>query len=287
MQALAIAFVACSWSPPAGAQSGTKEQCLSAYSSAQDLRQQGHLLDAREKLLICARQPCPAVLRTDCSSWLSEVQKLLPSIVLGAHRPAGPDWVDVTVRLDGAVLTRRLDGKAIAVDPGEHLLSFDVDGQSTVQEHVVIREGEKARDIVVTIGGPLAEAQGPAGRPPAEAQGSASQPPGNRPREASNAWTGAAPWFAGTAAVALGVFAYFAVAGLSRWDHCHQGGCSASDRSFVDTQWIGADVALGVGAVATGITAYLYLSRPRSGPPARVSAAPVRGGGLIVMDATF
>jgi len=45
----------------------------------------------------------------------------------------GSNITDVTVTLDGTRLATRLDGKAVSVDPGEHVLTFVADGYPTFE----------------------------------------------------------------------------------------------------------------------------------------------------------
>src|SRR5207237_6419559 len=55
---------------------------------------------------------------------------------------------------DDRPIRDRLDGTAIEVDPGEHLIHFETDGKPPVDKTVVVREGEKNRVIDVVLGTP-------------------------------------------------------------------------------------------------------------------------------------
>src|ERR1700733_12916639 len=72
-----------------------KSVCTDAYVAAQTLRNAHRLVEAREQLRVCARQECSANMRgqmiADCTSWLTEVESSMPSIVLGAKDAAGGD----------------------------------------------------------------------------------------------------------------------------------------------------------------------------------------------------
>src|ERR1700709_1044923 len=78
-----------------------KQACVGAYEDAQRLRKDGKLTDARSKLLVCAQDACPAVLRKDCTVWIGEVEQATPTVLLAAKSPIGKDIVDVTVTVDG------------------------------------------------------------------------------------------------------------------------------------------------------------------------------------------
>ncbi len=102
----------------------TKDQCVDAYTRAQDQRRDSKLLDARRSFLLCASESCPRLVRSDCVKSLDELASALPGIVFEAKDGAGQDLSAVTVTMDGALLVDHLDGSAIAVDPGEHTFVF-------------------------------------------------------------------------------------------------------------------------------------------------------------------
>ncbi len=111
--ALAIAFAA----RGAGA-TPTRAECVSASEDAQLMRIKGQLRAARANLLVCSQDDCPKIVKQDCTGWLDEVDRAIPTVVLGARDARGQDLTDVHVAMDGTSLALRLDGKAIPVDPG-------------------------------------------------------------------------------------------------------------------------------------------------------------------------
>jgi hypothetical protein len=231
----------------ARAQASTKQQCIAAYTDAQHDRQSGKLLKARAELRICASDPCPAVLQSDCSPWLGEVDRLVPSVVFAARDTEGRDLLDVSVAIDGQVVVSRLDGRPIDVDPGEHLLRFEAPDHAVTEQRVLFREGEKVRSLSVTLG-PAAQALP---EPKTEATVGWSRP------IPATVWI-----FGGVGVAGLATVATTALVGLPTWNRCHEGGCTASDRSFSDTLNTVGDVALAVGAVGVAAAAYFFLTRP-------------------------
>ncbi len=246
-----------------GARAQTKAECLSSYTKSQDFRKHGQLIESRQQLLVCVRPKCPALLRNDCTRWLPEVEQLTPSLVLGAHDRSGNDLVDVNVTMDGHPLAQRLDGKPISVDPGVHALHFEAAGHAPVDRRVVVREGQKARSIVVAFDGTTGfTAAGQSSTPAEDEAGQHSGIPAST------------LVFGGVAVVSLGAFGYFGGTGLSRWNKCHHGGCTAADTSYVNGRWIGADVALGLAVASAGLATWFYLSRDHSAAAPRVGVAP-------------
>lgn len=149
----ASTLVAAPWSSPAAAQM-TKSQCIDANTHGQDLRREGKLSGARHQFRSCADVACPAIVRDDCTRRLDEVNNAQPTIVFGAKDEAESDVSAVRVTMDGVMFAEKLDGTALAVDPGEHLFDFSTRGQSRVTRVFVIREGEKDRRerIVISTG---------------------------------------------------------------------------------------------------------------------------------------
>lgn len=133
------------------------QACLGASEKGQRARAAGRLREARDLFLVCGAEGCPAMVRRDCTQWQIEVVSMLPSVVFGAKDRAGRDLFDVTVTMDNEVLTRKLDGKSITVDPGPHTFKLEVAGQPPVIERALVKEGEKTRVIAVTIGAPSPE----------------------------------------------------------------------------------------------------------------------------------
>lgn len=128
------------------------QACLTASEKGQRSRAAGKLREAREQFLLCGADGCPALVRKDCGQWHAEVVATLPSVVFGAKDAKGRDLFDVTVQMDGEVLVRKLDGKAVQVDPGPHVFRFDVPGVAPVTERALVKEGERARVINVAFG---------------------------------------------------------------------------------------------------------------------------------------
>jgi len=137
---------------PAVAAEPTKQQCVDANDAAQDLRQSGKLSEAREKLLLCASTSCPSIVRDDCSLRFDEVERLQPTIVFDAKDAAGRDLTEVKVTVDGRPFAERLDGHALAVNPGQHVFTFEIAGQAAKIEILVLKEGEKERRERIVIG---------------------------------------------------------------------------------------------------------------------------------------
>ena len=56
---------------------------------------------------------------------MEEINRAIPRVVFEAKDSDGNDLVGVKVTMDGKVLTERLDGTAISLNPGEHKFVFE------------------------------------------------------------------------------------------------------------------------------------------------------------------
>jgi hypothetical protein len=131
----------------------TKQECVSANESAQDLRRAAQLREARKRLALCVSAACPGPVREDCAARLSEVDAAMPSLVFVARDRSGNDLSAVNVTMDGLPFADNLDGTAVQVDPGEHRFIFEGEGLPATEKVVVVHEGDKSRHINVVLGG--------------------------------------------------------------------------------------------------------------------------------------
>lgn len=154
--------------PEARAADPTTAECLAASEASLSLRRHHKLRQAHEQLLVCAAPSCPADVRDECLRRVGDLKAAMPTVVFIAKDGAGNDLTAVQVAMDGQTIAERLEGTAVAVDPGEHTFTFALAGRSTVEKKLVIHEGEKARRVQVVFAataGPVAPADAPA-RPP-------------------------------------------------------------------------------------------------------------------------
>jgi hypothetical protein len=130
-----------------------KAACAHAAEEGQRLRAESKLREARESFTACAAERCPALIRSDCSGWLAEVEAAVPTVVIRAipAEEPGRELYEVEVRVDGVVLTSRLDGHELPVNPGEHHFSFGAPGRVPAEDDIVVRAGEKHRLLTVSL----------------------------------------------------------------------------------------------------------------------------------------
>jgi hypothetical protein len=267
----------------AHAQAPSKAECAGAAEKAQTLREEKKLQASRKELLTCSQDACPKAVRLDCVAWLREVEASLPSVAIRARGPDGTDLADVKVSVDGQPLASRLDGSALAVDPGMHLFRFEFADGEVVESKVLVSEGEKNRTI-------LAEKKPrPAPSAPPSAPASAPAAP---PGEALKAPAPSVlPWvFLGVGALSAGAFG-----GLQLWarsqrsdleDSCGKTrSCTDAQVDPVRTKVLGSGVALGVSVISLGVAGALWIWSPSRNQS--VGAAPLPGGASFAYSGSF
>ena len=255
--ALAGALLWTSRAPPARAAEAVA-RCTEAAEDGQRLRASGQLRAASQKMTVCIAPECPALVRRHCAKWREELDDAIPTIVVRVVDARGHDVQTGKIRVDGAEEAEPGDGRAIAIDPGSHTIAW-TRGEQRVAEDVVVREGERNRAVVLTLG---------AAADPGPDRGGTTAPP--RPLDpVPPAPSGSTPWpavLAGAgAAVGIGggVFWY-----LGTRDHAHlestcaaTSSCAPSDVSHAKTELVVGDVLVGISVAAISTAVVWFLLR--------------------------
>lgn len=248
-----------------------RDECIAASEDGQLAKVKGQLRAAREKLLACADKTCPGAVRKDCEAGLTELERLIPTVVFGAKDGQGKDLVDVKVSFDGAPLLERLDGKAVEVDPGEHTVLFEAEGLPPHEEKLLFREGEKARIVVAT----LAKKEAPKPKP--------------KPKPRAAAGPSTATWIVGgigaAALAGAGVVGFVALQERSSlYDSCGKAvTCSQDEVDSVYRLYNVSYVAAGIGGalLATSAVMYFTTSKPATEERSSVTLSPWPGGATL------
>jgi hypothetical protein len=277
----ALGFTWLTSSAAALAAEPTKNECIDANETAQSLRKTDHLREAEERLLVCVAPSCPGPVRDDCAQRLTEVRSVTPTIVFVVKGDADQDLGAVRVTMDGAPLVDRLDGTAIALNPGQHRFVFEAEGRTTEERALLVREGEKDRhERIVLVALPVA-APGPTpGSPPVVLE----------PAPAADGHTQRIAGIAVGAAGAVGVVigSVFGLVAKSTYDHAFKTECGGNatacdtaqsgpaDGRTASSQATVSTVAFVAGGVLLGGGALLYFTAPKG---SSVTVAPTVGAG--------
>lgn len=248
---------------PGVARADVTDRCIASAENAQRLRRDARLRAARDELIACAREGCPAAIARDCKRWLAEVEGSLPSIVVRVVDADGHDLADALVTVDREPEGVRADGRALPLDPGEHTLTAERGGR-TARATIVVAAGEHER--LITLRMPVETAATPA---PA------------RPTISPLTWVLGGAGLVATGAGALFWMegrsdrsSLFATCGVSRT-------CTADDRDRAQTKLVVGDLLFAGGLVALGAAVVVGITS------VRVGASPTAGGGVVVGQGSF
>ena len=251
----------------------TKQECVAENDAAQDLRSTGKLVEAREKLSLCASASCPTLVRDDCAQRLTEIDRVTPSLIFEAGDGAGAALVAVSVTLDGRRVADKLDGAPIQVDPGEHHVVFETDGVPSVEKTVVVHEGDRGVHVHVVLAQAVTPVA-PTAPPSAEVF----------PQRTVAIATG------GAGVVGLVLGSVLGLTSKSKYDHALQTECGNNpnacspqgiqDGQSAHGQATASTVAFVAGGALLGAGAVLWFTAPKAG--VSVGTTVGAGGGRIV-----
>lgn len=252
--------------PGRAARADEIDACKAAAEAGDARRIESKLGAARERFLVCSRSSCPAVIRDACIQSFTEVERILPTVVVRARDARGQDVLGVRVLIDGAPLLSRLTGKAVAVDPGPHRFRYEAASGAAREEQVLVAQGERDRLLYVTFDEAIEPDGTRPGAPPAVAatNGEATAAPGASlvPLAVTT----------GLGVAGIGVFTALQLSGWGDYRALRAEGCGITlscDVSGVRSKLIAGDVALGVGVASLGVAVALTIARLRG-----ASAAP-------------
>jgi hypothetical protein len=239
--------LACSlFASTAFAEPAAKADCASAYEKSQELRNAGKMRQSEGTLVKCADPTCPGFIQADCTQWLVEVQRDMPTVVIAARDERGSETEHVRVSIDGEVWLTEL------VKP--------------IEQKVLVRQGQKGRAIEVSFapGGGDIPAESPYADFPREKE-PPNVPPEPRP---SGEFLRPYAYVAGGVGLAgVVTFAVLGATGKSRENELRRrcvDQCDPGDVDSIRTKYVVADVALGVGIAGLGSAVALFLlSQPK------------------------
>ncbi len=249
--------------------------CIESAEKAQKLRRDKKLTAARPELLTCSRDVCPQQIRNDCTRWLADVDNSMSTVTVRARDADGHDVIDVKVYVDGQLLMPQLQGTAVAVDPGQHKFRYELPSGKSVEDTVLVVEGEKDRVLRVNLPADTGATSGPTEPVKPATKGGGPGP---------------APWIIGGVGLAALVgFGIMEIPIQSQYSDLVNGcgktkSCTQSQEDSLTSLYAPAGVLLGVGIVGVVVGATWLIVSAVTGhekPAATVGVVPLPGGGGI------
>jgi hypothetical protein len=209
------------------------EQCLTAFGQGQVFERRAKLKQARERLAACIDAECPAAVRGECGQLFQDVSKRIPTIVFDCKNATVSLTPRGALKLDGQAVT--YDGKALEVDPGEHV--FDLVGAKPESFRATVLEGQRSQSIHFQC----------------------NEPPPPRAIALPLA-------LLGVSALGFAGFGYFGVTGLSERSDLQacRGHCPDADVDSAYYRFLAADISLGVGILALGVASFVWFNGANS-----------------------
>jgi hypothetical protein len=260
--------------------------CVQAHASGQREAKAGRLKAASELFASCVSQEgCPAAIRSECAEFYKGTERSVPTLIFAALDEQGADLIKVRVFDGEQVLSESLDGRPIAVDPGEHHFRFELPDGQVLESDVLVREGEKNR--IVSLRTKLS----------AKAPATSAQADGAQRKLPTGFWVASS-----VSAAALASWGVFALVGHGKQSTLAECSPNCPDSIHADydamrRDYLIADVSLGVAVASAGVATWLFLTSDRSSAPeqepasaARVTVLPLvssRGAGLVLSARSF
>ncbi|HXI56984.1 MAG TPA: hypothetical protein VNO55_13045 [Polyangia bacterium] len=271
---------------------------MATYKNAQRRAHAGRLREAKDLMMKCASASCGSFLLHACTSRYTQLDADIPSVVPLVADGSGQPLADVQVVMDGQLLTDKLDGHALPVDPGRHEFSFIVRGENIDTQTLLIATGQRNRPLstalpatgeashrkstVAAAAPPPAPEPSPKAAPPLPDEED-EEPSADAPEKSAAADEDEHPAprrrakkhvaeSSGTSAFAY-VFGVTGLAGLGgaalltywgRKDNQMLAGCSPNclpaSVQHVHRLYQGADVSLGVGVASLLISTWIFIA---------------------------
>jgi hypothetical protein len=129
--------------------------CMSIYKNALDREQRGHLREARDLLLSCAKAACGSFLLQECTARYTRLESDIPSVVLSVSDRGGSPRPEAQVKVDGKMLPSQINGRALPLDPGIHEFSFVAGGEVFATQKIMLLQGQRNRPVAASLTTPI------------------------------------------------------------------------------------------------------------------------------------
>jgi hypothetical protein len=262
----------------------TVRACIEQRDRGQILRVDGEWLESRAALQECASERCPLFVRGDCRAWLSELGRLIPSLVVLVDAEQD-DKERARVYVGGAGGDEAVfrAETPIELEPGTYRVRVELPPFDAVEETITLGAGEQKRLLRVRFAGPPEVAAIPVRVAPTPA----SPPRFERPIPAASYALAAA---ALVAASAGGAFFLSARSELDRARETCAPICSSDLRESVERRLLVADILGGGALLLGGAALYAYLERPQvrvEAPRSDFSLESLSGGAKLSVRGVF
>lgn len=256
------AFAALSFVTPHAHAAPSKAECVATHEIGQRMWKADKLRKALHYLDQCAVDACPAVIARECVAWRTEAIAELPTVSVRAIASDGRSVVLRSILIDGELVQ---NPESHAIDPGQHTVIASTEDGLSATTIFVARRGDRSSPVVLRFPDPApaatpaaAPVQPPPALPPLPLAPTIKYVPVSTrvsPSATPYAWG-----FAATGAAALASFAWFGLSGRSKERDMERDCapfCAQSEVDSMHRDYVVADVSLGVGLAALGLSVWI------------------------------
>jgi hypothetical protein len=257
--------------------------CVQEHERGRVFKTELKLFESRDALTRCAAQDCPLAVRADCQNWLSEVEALIPTVLVVFEGDTAHARERARVLVDGRLLEQGAD-RPIELAPGRHRLRFELAPHTPVEQEVELAPGDKNRVVRARFSTPAPSA------PRAETPALPAMRPivrQSRPVPTVTYVLGATALVSATAA---GVLLGSVLIDQERANDDCAPFCSQRVADSLDQRLLYADLTGLTALVFGGLATYSYLTRPTETQVVgqqRVSLAVDGEGGILTFRGAF
>jgi hypothetical protein len=243
---LSFMLAAAALAAPGRARADAK-QCVQQNNDGAELRDHHHMLAARDAYRACvAESECPAMVRSECDAALIDIKTAIPTLLVSVVDEQGHDLPGASLVVDDRPVA--IDGSVLEVDPGAHELRASR-GELRAELQLMAIENDANRRVELVLRAPKQAAP----------LVTVDEPPRQARRSKVPAYV-----LGGVGALGAAGFGYFALVGHQGLGHLNECKpyCAASDVNRVRSEYLVADISLGVSVVALAVAGYWLLSTP-------------------------
>ena len=146
-----VAVVVAVLATPGLSEAKENRACVAAYKKGAQLTREAKFHAAKDSMSLCTKLICSAALRKECMSRVEQLTLDAPTLVPEVTDDRGRPVTDVRITMDGKPWVAKVDGRAMPVDPGLHVFTFEARGVVFARERMVILQGQRNRALSASL----------------------------------------------------------------------------------------------------------------------------------------
>jgi hypothetical protein len=146
-----VAVVVAVLATPGLSEAKENRACMAAYKKGAQLTREAKFHAAKDSMSLCTKLTCSAALRKECMARVEQLTADAPTLVPEVTDDRGRPVTDVRITMDGKPWVAKVDGRAMPVDPGLHVFTFEARGVVFARERMVVLQGQRNRALSASL----------------------------------------------------------------------------------------------------------------------------------------